>query len=329
MTKCFSWGLIISFLFMSYWVLKTPPRLPLPTEGHPIAIYTPRNLHRLYPEAVKASTESIHLSIYNLKEPHVINSMKKKGLEGVRVSVISDASNSKGLKARLGEKILLQERRPHLGIMHNKIMAVDGRRTYIGTANLTKESLFEHKNLTLGFWSPELSQMMADKMGEKSGSLPKTFKVGSHDLEMWFLPDDPGAKERLFALIRGAKKTIKVAMFTWTHLEFADEMIRAKERGVEVKTLIDRASAMGFGKGVVARLHEGGVNLQMSKPGVVLHHKMMLIDDEVLILGSANWTLKAFSKNEDCFFVLHGLRGEEREALREHWEELEGVCERG
>ena len=42
------------------------------------------------------------------------------------------------------------------------------------------------------------------------------FKADSTDLELWVLPEDRDASKRIIELIRSAKKTIQVAMFTWT-----------------------------------------------------------------------------------------------------------------
>ena len=55
----------------------------------------------------------------------------------------------------------------------------------------------------------------------------------------------------------------------------------------------------------------------------LLHHKFILIDDQTLLVGSANWTKAAFYKNSDCFLILHNLTDDQKTFMNRLWTRLE------
>ncbi len=46
---------------------------------------------------------------------------------------------------------------------------------------------------------------------------------------------------------------------------------------------------------------------------------MLTVDKEILVNGSANWTSAAFSKNDDCFVILHDLNDAQKNVIEELW----------
>lgn len=148
------------------------------------------------------------------------------------------------------------------------------------------------------------------------------FTLGNQQLEFWFLPSDSTAVNRVTQLLDQAKKTIKVAMFTWTRQDFAQAMVRARLRGVKVEAMIDRGTSKNASKKIARFLYREKVPLFINTSQGLLHHKFCLIDDEILINGSANWTKAAFTQNNDCFVILSPLNKEQRFKLNSMWNSL-------
>lgn len=186
-----------------------------------------------------------------------------------------------------------------------------------------------HSNLVLGMECPSLAAFITEKansMNESDkgqGFYHQSFSIGEQEAEFWFLPDDaPTAVRRIKDLIRSAQKTIHVAMFTWTRMDFAHEIIRAAKRGVHVQVVIDQNCGKGSSAKVVQFLKENNIDVRLSKGLGFLHHKFMKIDSHVLVDGSANWTKAAFQNNDDCFIVLEGLTPKQVEKLDDEWKVL-------
>ncbi len=156
----------------------------------------------------------------------------------------------------------------------------------------------------------------------------RDFIVGGQKLELWFFPDDVHGVQRLVELIRTAKKTVRVAMFTWTRRDLAQAIIAAKQRGVDAEVVIDSQSGKGASAQIVNLLHKSGVPVGLSQGNALLHHKFLYIDGETLVNGSANWTKAAFTKNDDCFIILHGLTEIQKKQMDSLWEVIRAESKR-
>jgi phosphatidylserine/phosphatidylglycerophosphate/cardiolipin synthase-like enzyme len=320
-------GVMIMSVFFSasFYLLIRPTPVHLPTKTNPICFYKTPTLSRLYPQAIKTAEISCHLFAFNLKEMPIVRELQNRSIKGIPVKVVYDANHCRGLSSHLGSSIHSVPKFVRGGLMHNKILACDNQ-AYIGSANFTKDSLEKHYNFAAGFYSQTLSSMIQEKTQSKSPMPHRIFPIGSQQFEMWFLPDDRGGLDRFKELIQSAKKTIKVAMYTFTNSILADELVRAKQRGVQVTLYLERAQLQGVGKEVFKTLKNNTVGIRVNQPGSLLHHKMMVVDETTLAAGSVNWTRNGFLKNHDCFFVLHDLTQEQKEGLDECWQELDSAC---
>jgi phosphatidylserine/phosphatidylglycerophosphate/cardiolipin synthase-like enzyme len=111
-------------------------------------------------------------------------------------------------------------------------------------------------------------------------------------------------------------------MFTWTHQGLANEVIKAKQRGIDVQVVVDSSSAVGASKKVVSILKRHAVPTTLSRGNALLHHKFMYVDGHTLVHGSANWTLSAFAKNDDCFLIMHPLTSGQKQFMDRLWSRI-------
>jgi phosphatidylserine/phosphatidylglycerophosphate/cardiolipin synthase-like enzyme len=206
--------------------------------------------------------------------------------------------------------------------MHQKILICDRETVFIGSANMTSASLTMHDNLVVGLKSQKVAQFLIEKSPQSPGYLRAM--VGGQDVEIWLLPDPRGhALQDLRKKIRSARESLKIALFTFTHPALVDEVIAAQKRGVLVTLIIDMHSGLGASSTAVERIKKAGIRVLMSKGIQLMHHKFILIDDQTLVTGSANWTKSAFYKNSDCILVLHQLNDDQKNFMSRMWTRLE------
>ena len=117
------------------------------------------------------------------------------------------------------------------------------------------------------------------------------------------LRSSPHALDRLIDELNKATSSIDVAMFTFTHPDLCDALVKARERGVSVTVTLDTQVARGASKKVCRALKEAGVCVRISKGLQLFHYKWAYIDRSTLVIGSANWTKAAFTKNQDYFLI--------------------------
>lgn len=313
-----------------FWAAEATMTLELPIAGEPPRLYSSQchdDLTRTFTKAIGESKESVLMIIYALNDPSIIAALRDKADKGVPVKVICDEEANPKLKQKLGSKIALVPINEK-GLMHQKIVVIDSKQVWIGTANMTHYSLRIHGNLVVGADAPALAEYIQSyavdvlEKGSRKSTEYKTFDIGGQKVEMWFLPDNKEAIERIIGLIDGAKKTIKVAMFTWTRYDFAQAMIRARLRGITVDTALDNNSSKGASAKIAHMLLNKGIPIIINSNEGLLHYKTMIIDNETLVNGSANWTKAAFTQNRDCFMILLNLTDPQQKKLETLWKAI-------
>lgn len=324
-----AWGVVISLIVCLAGLLQsalTP--LDLPEEGDSPHLYsnqTRHDLRRLYIAAINRAQSSLVMVIYSLRDTSIIQALRAKAEEGVRVEVLCDAKASAGVARRLGRRVKTIYRQAK-GLMHQKLLVVDGAEVWVGSANMTTESLRHHGNLVVGLRSRELAAFISERAAAmikgSEGCLAghRVTLLKGQEAELWFLPDQGLGVEKIEQLIAGAAKTLHVAMFTFTHPRLEQALVDAKKRGVKVEVVIDRDSSKGASSKVFRSLQRHGVVVAVSESTALLHHKMMVVDGKILVEGSANWTRAAFAQNDDCFMILHNLTPKQAQELDALWQ---------
>ena len=93
---------------------------------------------------------------------------------------------------------------------------------------------------------------------------------------------------------------------------------------MNVYVALDFYAARGASKKALQRFYEQGIPCYISLGGSkLLHHKWAIIDGSILLLGSANWTVSAFNKNDDCIFKLSPLTQKQNRYFMKIWKSIE------
>ncbi len=248
--------------------------------------------------------------MFGLNDPPLLQALSKKNFP---VTIYYDKKNSPALRGDRVHPISSS------GLMHQKILILDDETVFLGSANFTGPSLKMHDNLVIGFKSKEIASFLQEKTPLKSGQFRTS--VGGQDVEIHLLPSR-GALDDLKRKITQATKTLRIALFTLTHPELTDEIINAKNRGVDVTVILDMHSSLGASAKALKSLEQEDVNVLLSQGLQLMHHKFAYIDDRMLISGSANWTKSAFTKNHDCLITLYDLNQEQRDRMNKLWHAL-------
>ena len=96
-----------------------------------------------------------------------------------------------------------------------------------------------------------------------------------------------------------AKNSIKIVVFDWRWYPnnpsnsvqlFNQSIVRAVRRGV-------RVSALANSDDIISTLKQVGVDAKRTFTKNLVHAKLMIIDDRIVIIGSHNYTQNAFTMN--------------------------------
>lgn len=294
----------------------------LPDEDRPLCFYCNQagdELRDLFLLAMSEAKKSISLAVYGLSDPLLIRQLNARAQAGVHVQVYVDDAASGGVSRQLQAPLHLLRRRA-LGLMHLKILVIDETRVWVGTSNWTSQSLRGHGNFVFGLENTALAKEIAKRAFADTVE-PGLLKgqVGDQEVEAYFLPDKGAALQRMVELLDSAKSTLRISMFTWTHPVLTAAVLRARQRGVEVQVVMDRQSTRGSSRATYTELLHQGVPLRRQMGSALHHYKLAWIDEDVLLVGSLNWTRSAFEKNYDCFFIISNLSMDQQQFLSRMW----------
>ena len=112
--------------------------------------------------------------------------------------------------------------------------------------------------------------------------------------------------KKVIPIIDNAKKSVFIMVYEWlwypdqissTIQLFNNSIMRAKQRGVNVKAVVWSQKTANF-------LKQIGLEVKWIGQSKLLHIKLMIIDDEIIIIGSHNYTKNAFDINYEASVIL-------------------------
>ena len=113
--------------------------------------------------------------------------------------------------------------------------------------------------------------------------------------------DKPQVMEKLVSVVGSARTSIRFLAFTYTHQDLAEAMIARHSAGVDVAGIFEnRASTQG----AMVPLYCAGVPVKVDGNRYTMHHKVIIIDERIVITGSFNFTVSADDSNDDNLLVI-------------------------
>ena len=126
--------------------------------------------------------------------------------------------------------------------------------------------------------------------------------IAHADTQVYFSPNG-GCQNAVIAEISKAQKTIDIAMYYLSSREIAQELVKAKDRGVKIRVVLDKEQeTQRYSKG--RYLIKEGLEVKYHTGPGLMHNKFAVIDSAVLITGSFNWTPTANEKNEENLLIM-------------------------
>jgi phosphatidylserine/phosphatidylglycerophosphate/cardiolipin synthase-like enzyme len=120
-------------------------------------------------------------------------------------------------------------------------------------------------------------------------------------VENYFSPVD-SVTQKLIQSVQSAKRSIRFIIFTYTDRDLAAAMIERMQAGVDVQGVIENR---GASQGALVPLFCAKVPVKVDGNKYTMHHKVIIIDDGIVITGSFNFTRSADTANDDNVLIIH------------------------
>lgn len=138
------------------------------------------------------------------------------------------------------------------------------------------------------------------------------------------------AKDNIVGFIRRTKKSLDIAMYSFTSKSIANVILRAMERGVRIRVVVDKQQAGGR-YSEVKRLQSYGVDIRIDREGGLMHNKYVISDFDcqrsAVMTGSYNFTEGAERRNRENFIIVRvkSKRNRLREVIQQFQKDFEEV----
>ncbi len=292
-------------------------------------------LNDLVVKAIDASARSFDGAIFSITMKDIPDAIVRARARGVKTRLIIDESHvyprmDTQIKRLIQEGVEIRTLRGtrSYGVMHNKITLHDGELVTVGSYNWTFGATFSsHENTVAArhpiyvegykryfkwMWSHArpLSSGPSQEVSQGGYGAPPAdpspvMSLNGSPVPAYVFSPGGGAQEELARLIDSCRSSLDAVTYTFSSKVLADAVIRARDRGVRVRFMIDEKR--GAEAGLAKYLLDNGVDIRFrggrNEKGA-MHSKYAILDGQILQTGSFNWTVNASANSfENMIFV--------------------------
>lgn len=263
---------------------------------------------------IDSAKESINLANYEIQSVDMANKLIEKAKSGVKIKIVTDTDHLKydSIKKLKDEKIIIKDDKRD-AFMHHKFMVIDNTIVTTGSINFTDRSLYEHNNDLLEINSKELAEnynVEFSRLFDKGLFSGKDHSVPNPDISLqgitsiktYFSPDG-GIRRAIINEIKNAKKSIKFMVFSFTQKDIGEALVEKAKEKINVEGIFDTCQIDKYS--IFDDLKKAKLNVFKDGNQALMHEKTIIIDDNIVITGSYNFSVSAEVKNNENELVIN------------------------
>lgn len=272
-------------------------------------------------EKINAAQTSIHIASFEFDLTPVAEALIAAKERGVDVRWVTDDEN--GLEADgdpgHGQFAMLQgagievRSDTRSALMHNKFWIFDGQIVWTGSTNITENGVFKQDNNAIVVQSPELAviyerefqEMWDGQFGPRSPSTldQQVVTVDGSRIVVIFTSEDPALENAIVPIVKSATQSIRFLTFSFTDFPLADAMSQRFKAGVDVAGVFEKVGSETEAAELRTLMCRSVPVKQDGNPGF-LHHKVIVVDERIVITGSMNYSTNAEENNDENVIII-------------------------
>jgi phosphatidylserine/phosphatidylglycerophosphate/cardiolipin synthase-like enzyme len=291
-----------------------------PSPGAPAFRKNDNSPDAAFKRLVDHASRSLYGAFYDISDETIAARLVEARRRGVDVRMVTERDNAN--KAPLRSLVeagipVVTDSGP--GLMHHKFAVVDGAFVWTGSYNLTLNGARKNDNNAVAIYSPELAEIFTAEFMEMHrdgvfgnrkefgafASLAKKYhvRIGTTDINAYFSPDD-NIERIILKRLAKAERSVRFMAFSFTSDPLGEELVRLHKKGVDVRGVLERTGTNGKDSEYVKMKIEGIPVKVISGIGR-MHHKVMIIDESIVITGSFNFSRGANVRNDENILIIH------------------------
>ena len=126
-------------------------------------------------------------------------------------------------------------------------------------------------------------------------------KSSTCNWEVYFSPHG-GCTDAIVIELNKSKSTVLVQAYTFTSAPIAKALLNAHKRGVKVEVILDKSQRTQKYSSATF-LYNQGIPVKIDAQHAIAHNKVIIVDGEIVITGSFNFTKAAEESNAENLLV--------------------------
>ena len=281
--------------------------------------------------------ESIDFAIYGIAgQDTIFNALTNANKRGVKIRWVTDLTENKENiyfdTYKLMEEIpsyntdyIFHEKElnnytnnkykfPQTAIMHDKFFIFDNKIVFTGSTNISSTCLtgfnsnvavIINSKIVADIYKQEFEQMYLGKFHTDKTEILNNENINLKHMRtsIYFSPKNKAIFNKIIPLVKNAKSYIYIPAFYLTHPTLIEELINAKQRGVDVKIIVDETSVKGEYVNI-EKLKHNNIDIKVENWAGKMHMKSIIIDDSILVIGSMNFTKQGENRNDENTIII-------------------------
>ena len=276
-----------------------------------------RTIQNMILKDIKGAKKTIDLATYNYTDTKTAEALIDAVHRGVKVRMVVDEDkyNKKVVNdLRSGGVNIISA--GSNGLMHAKYIIVDGKVVISGSANMMLASFSYDNNFMIRLESEEAAKVFTAEFeemyldlifGEESPKSKAASVIKLKDgtsVYIRFAPED-GIDDMIESLISAANDSVYMLAYSFASRDIAERLEAADNEGLDVIVICEDGKAYTDGGGQCGPLSEAGLSVYVDGyPDTLMHEKVIILDNSVVIAGSYNFTRSADKRNDEQVLVI-------------------------
>lgn len=265
--------------------------------------------------AIDNAKLSIDVAVYSLSLNSVRYALIDAFNRGVTVRMVMESENMdrSDVQALLEAGIpIVGDNQP--GLMHDKFLVIDKSETWVGSMNYTDSGAYDDNNNMIRIFSTKLAEnyttefeeMFIDKLfGElvRAETPHPDLTLDGTEIQTFFSPDD-GVLKTIAPLLQNAQQSIHFLAYSFTSNELGDILRQQHESGLTVQGVMEAEQVKSNQGTEYDPFQQAGMQVRLDGNEGQMHHKVFIIDEHIVILGSYNFSRAAEERNDETILII-------------------------
>jgi len=267
-------------------------------------------------EAIDSARLSIDLAIYSISLNSVRYALIRAHERGVTVRMVMESNNMD----RSDVQYLLEAGVPIVGdnrqgLMHDKFMVIDRSEVWLGSMNFTDSGAYEDNNNLIRIHSTKIAENYSvefNEMFERNLFGPDVLAqtpnpditLNGTRIETYFSPDD-GVLTILYNLLSQADESIYFLAFSFTSNELGEIVRTQAGNGLDIKGVMDKEQVASNTGTEYDPFLQAGLDVRIDGNDGQMHHKVFVVDQEIVVIGSYNFSRAAEERNDENIIIVY------------------------